>query len=43
MASRSLSDETYVTNLCDEVLGTVTLHQHRFDFLRGEEPEGEEW
>ena len=36
MASRSLSDESYVIDLCDEVLGTVALRQHRFDFLRGD-------
>ena len=29
-------DEAYVLALCDQVLGTVGLRQHRFDFLRGD-------
>ena len=36
MASRTLSDEAYVIDLCDEALGRVALRQHRFDFLRGD-------
>ena len=36
MPSRSLSDETYVVDLCDEVLGKAALRQHRFAFLRGD-------
>ena len=42
MPSRSLSDETYVIDLCDEVLGTVALRQHRFDFLRGDAGPGKQ-
>ena len=42
MASRSLSDETYVIDLCDEVLGTVALRQHSFDFLRGDAGPGKQ-
>jgi hypothetical protein len=34
--SRSLSDETYVIDLCDEALGRIALRQHSFDFLRGD-------
>ncbi len=30
------SDEHYVIDLCDEVLGTKARRQHRFDFLRGD-------
>ena len=40
--SRSMSDETYVIDLCDEVLGTVALRQHRFDFLRGDAGPGKQ-
>jgi hypothetical protein len=36
MLSRTLSDESYVIDLCDEVLGTRALRQHRFDWLRGD-------
>ena len=32
----SQSDEHYVIDLCDEVLGSKALRQHRFDFLRGD-------
>jgi hypothetical protein len=42
MASRTLSDESYVIDLCDEVLGTRALRQHRFDFLRGDARPGEQ-
>jgi hypothetical protein len=34
--SRSKSDEAYVVDLCDEVLGASGLTQFRFDFLRGD-------
>jgi hypothetical protein len=34
--SRTLSDESYVIDLCDELLGTPALRQHRFDWLRGD-------
>lgn len=34
--SRSNSDESYVIDLCDEVLKQKALRQHRFDFLRGD-------
>ncbi|MDX1348822.1 MAG: hypothetical protein R3279_01175 [Putridiphycobacter sp.] len=30
------SDETYIINLCDEVLQLKANRQHRFDFLRGD-------
>lgn len=33
---RDNSDEYYVINLCDEVLGKKALRQHRFDFLVGD-------
>jgi very-short-patch-repair endonuclease len=33
---RSASDEHYLINLCDEVLGLKAKRQHRFDFLRGD-------
>jgi hypothetical protein len=36
MASRSESDEHYVLNLCDEVLGIPASRQHRFEWLRGD-------
>ena len=42
MASRATSDETYVIDLSDEVLGTVALRQHRFDFLRGDAEPGKQ-
>jgi hypothetical protein len=35
MARRD-SDEHYVLDLCDEVLGSISLRQHRFDFLLGD-------
>lgn len=42
MPSRRLSDEAYVIDLCDEVLGTRALRQHRFDFLRGDARPGKQ-
>ena len=33
---RTASDEHYVIDLCDEILGYKALRQHRFDFLRGD-------
>ena len=42
MPNRCLSDETYVIALCDEVLGTLALRQHRFDFLRGDAGPGKQ-
>ncbi len=33
---RKASDESYVIDLCDEILGCKTLRQHHFDFLRGD-------
>ncbi|MFY8069000.1 MAG: hypothetical protein ACOVMG_02790, partial [Flavobacterium sp.] len=35
-SSRKDSDEFYVLDLCDEVLGLKGLRQHRFDFLLGD-------
>lgn len=29
-------DEAYVLDLCDAILGEMSLRQHRFDFLRGD-------
>ena len=34
--SRSGSDENYILDLCDEVLGQCSVQQHRFDFLVGD-------
>ena len=34
--SRSQSDEAYVLDLCDEILGEKSLRQHRFAWLRGD-------
>jgi len=42
VSSRTLSDEAYVINLCDEVLSTSALRQHRFDFLRGDARPGKQ-
>jgi hypothetical protein len=42
MPNRTLSDESYVIDLCDEVLGTPALRQHRFDFLRGDAAPGKQ-
>lgn len=36
MASRKDSDEFYVIDLCDKILGQQALRQHTFDFLRGD-------
>lgn len=33
---RKNSDEHYVINLCDKVLGMAALRQYRFDFLKGD-------
>jgi hypothetical protein len=42
MPSRTLSDESYVIDLCDEVLGAPALWQHRFDWLRGDARPGKQ-
>lgn len=34
--TRQNSDEAYVLDLCDEILGQASRRQHRFDFLRGD-------
>ncbi|RZK02978.1 MAG: hypothetical protein EOO46_18200 [Flavobacterium sp.] len=34
--TRAQSDESYVIDLCDEVLKQKALRQHRFDFLKGD-------
>ena len=34
--NRQSSDEHYVIDLCDEVLGLKASRQHRFDFLKGD-------
>lgn len=34
--SRSASDEHYLIDICDQILGRLALRQHRFDFLRGD-------
>lgn len=31
-----MRDETYIIDICDEVLGAISNRQHRFDFLRGD-------
>lgn len=33
---RGASDEYYMLDLCDQVLGEAGLRQHRFDWLRGD-------
>lgn len=33
---RSLSDESYIIDLCDEALNLKAIRQHRFDFLLGD-------
>jgi hypothetical protein len=35
-SARNKSDESYVIDLCDEVLKQKALRQHRFDFLKGD-------
>jgi len=35
LKKNSINDETYIIDLCDEVLKLKALRQHRFDFLRG--------
>lgn len=35
-SGRAGSDESYVIDLCDEVLGEVAIRQHRFSWLRGD-------
>ena len=42
MPPRTLSDEAYVIDLCDEALGTPALRQHRFDWLRGDARPGKQ-
>ncbi len=37
---RSLSDEAYVIDVCDELLQERALRQHRFDWLRGDPGKG---
>lgn len=36
IGSRANSDEVYIIELCDEILGIKVLRLHRFEFLRGE-------
>lgn len=36
MSARSASDEHYVLDLCDEILGTACQRQATFDWLRGD-------
>lgn len=36
MGRRTASDEYYVIDICDELLGTAASRQHRFDWLRGD-------
>lgn len=36
MPKRRDRDETYILDLCDQVLGQIASRQHRFDFLRGD-------
>lgn len=36
IGGRANSDETYVIDLCDEVLGMKAFRQHRFNFLVGD-------
>jgi hypothetical protein len=35
-SARSASDESYVIDLCDEVLKLKAVRQHRFEFLKGD-------
>ena len=34
--TRAASDEAYVVDLCDQILGLKSKRQHRFDFLLGD-------
>lgn len=36
VTKRGNSDEAYILDICDEVLGLKGLRQYRFDFLRGD-------
>ena len=36
MRMKKVRDQTYVVDLCDEVLGRKALREHRFDFLRSD-------
>lgn len=36
VVGRKASDEHYIIDLCDEILGQSASRQHRFDFLRGD-------
>lgn len=36
LSCRDKSDEHYIINLCDEILGKKASRQHRFDFLLGD-------
>ncbi|WP_238995123.1 hypothetical protein [Gordonia sp. JH63] len=36
MVDRRASDELYVLDLCDEILGVPEIRQARFDWLRGD-------
>jgi len=36
IVKRSNSDEFYVLDICDKILGIASIRQHRFDFLRGD-------
>ncbi|MCF8589087.1 hypothetical protein [Gordonia liuliyuniae] len=36
MSRRANSDEHYVLDLCDEILGVLEVRQARFDWLRGD-------
>jgi hypothetical protein len=40
VAGRADSDEHYVLDLCDEVLGNSGRRQERFEWLRGDAPRG---
>ena len=35
-SARTTSDEAYVIDLCDEILGHKASRQHKFDFLKGD-------
>ena len=42
MLTRTLSDESYIIDLCDEALGAPALRQPRFDWLRGDARPGKQ-